>query len=213
MGATGKARVFLWTITIIFMLAGSLGMIIYNKPLGLQGLGNKTIAGTVWFNAVIALHSIYLIGTGFEIISRAYLMMVGSTCSEQRRNFLCCFIYTMCTWWKLMLIVGVISFIILGGLTALIILLEGFGKIQIMRLAITDAVSLVLIFFTSLSFVTSRKTQRAQDEEEEALYGTKKDDKGGNSSTNSTPSSLPPAIIQEKESSKEPSQNSAVLPA
>lgn len=77
------------------MLAGSLAMIIYNKPLQLQGLGTKTIVGQVWFNAVLALHSIYLIGVGFELISRAYLMMVGSTCSEQRRGFLCCFVYSM----------------------------------------------------------------------------------------------------------------------
>ncbi|EGC28371.1 hypothetical protein DICPUDRAFT_51887 [Dictyostelium purpureum] len=218
MGAIGKTKIILWLGTIVLMLAGSLGMIIYNKPLELQGLGTKSIAGKVWFNAVIALHAIYLIGVGFEIISRTYLMMVGSTCSEQRRGFLCCFVYSMSTWWKLMVILGVISFIILAGLTALIIALEGFAKIKIIRLAITDAVSLVQILFSTISFVTSRKTQRVQDEEEEALHGAKKPEEMKSQSTTSSPSTAPPCMIVDEKPSQSPilsksSEPSAVLPA
>ncbi|KAF2071251.1 hypothetical protein CYY_007433 [Polysphondylium violaceum] len=221
MGATGKAKVILWIATIIIMLAGSLGIIIYNKPLQLTGLGvkpstnpkepPKDLSQRVWFNAVIALHSIYLIGVGFEIISRAYLMMVGSTCSEQRRGFLCCFVYSMSTWWKLMLILGVITFIIMAGLSALIIVMAGFPNknVNITRIAATCGVSLVQVFLSIFCFVTSRKTQKFQDEEEEALHGSMKP-KEVSSSNQSTPSSAPPAYIQEKESTP---TSSAVIPA
>ncbi|KAK5576313.1 hypothetical protein RB653_007454 [Dictyostelium firmibasis] len=220
MGAIGKTKVFLWLGTIILMLAGSLAMIIYNKPLQLDGLGSKTIVGQVWFNAVLALHSIYLIGVGFELISRAYLMMVGSTCSEQRRGFLCCFVYSMSIWWKLMMILGVVSSIVLCGLTALVIVLEGFAKIKIIRLAVTDAVTLVQLFFSVICFVTSRATQKIQDEEEEALHGAKKQELQPTNSATSTPSSAPPCyIVDEKKDSASPSgeskdsEPSAIMPA
>ncbi|GAM21183.1 hypothetical protein SAMD00019534_043580 [Acytostelium subglobosum LB1] len=176
MGAVGKARVFLWTFTILIMVAGSLGSIIYNKPLGLKGFGNKTILGTVYWNAVIALNAIYLVGTGLEIISRAYLVMVGSTCSEQRRQFLCCFLYSMSNWWKLMVIMGAIILVIEGALTGVMIWLETFAKIDIIRLAITDGITLLQLFFSIISLVVSKRLQKKQDEEEEQLYGQIKED-------------------------------------
>ncbi|GAM18954.1 hypothetical protein SAMD00019534_021290, partial [Acytostelium subglobosum LB1] len=211
-------RVTLWTISILVMLAGSLGVIIYNKPLGLTGLGTKSIAGTVYFNCCIALHCLYLIGTGFEVISRAYLVMVGSTCSEQRRVFLCCFLYSMSAWWKLMVIMGVITVIIMAGVSALVIFMEGFKNINIIRVVIAPGVSVIQILFTSLSFVTSRTLQKKQDEEELALHGdVTKDEKKGDhkpapkkkEEDSSSSKESGPAVIQSKGDSD---SNSAIMP-
>eukprot|EP01133_Synstelium_polycarpum_P019917 gene19917-23870_t len=119
-------------------------------------------------------------------------------------------------WWKLMVILGVISFVILGGVSALIILLEGYNKIKIMRLAITAGVVLVEIFFTVLSFISSRTIQKRQDEEEENLHGHGAGKKPENVSTSATSKDTPPCKIEERDSSaksSESSPNSAVVPA
>ncbi|EFA76061.1 hypothetical protein PPL_10640 [Heterostelium album PN500] len=202
MGYVGKLRVTLWTVSIILMLAGSLGVIIYNKSEGMV-VTKKPILGQVWWNAIIGLHAIYLIGTGFEILSRAYLMMVGSTCSEQRRVFLCCFLYSMMSWWKLMIVIGVISFIILAGVTGIIIAFDTSIKMTVLiRLAASTGVSAIQILFTTLSFVSSRKLQRRQDEEEEALHGPKKEE------TSSQSKDAPPAIIKSNKEEDKSSQAS-----
>ncbi|EGG14597.1 hypothetical protein DFA_10855 [Cavenderia fasciculata] len=219
MGALGRARVFLWLSTIVIILAGSLGAIIYNKPLGLKGLGAaETLPGQVWYNAVIAFHAVTLIGAGFEIISRAYLMMVGSTCSEQKRVFLCCFLYSMTKWWKLMMIIEVITTIVLGGLTGLVMVLgKGTAKnpIDLVRMAATDGISVVQVLFTALSFVQARKIQKLQDEEEERQMAKKPIHAHVGSSSSA---SEPPCTILQKEKEQSKSVESspssaAIMPA
>ncbi|KYQ93290.1 hypothetical protein DLAC_11643 [Tieghemostelium lacteum] len=208
MGAIGKAKVFLWIFTIVIMFGGSLAVFIINKPLGWANLGKNELAGKVWYNAVIALHAVYIIGVGFELISRAYLVMVGSSCSEQRRGFLCCFVYSMSAWWKLMMILGIITVVITGGLTAIVIVLGGFNSVKdalFKRMAPTVGISLIQTILSIVSFTTSKKLQKIQDEEEEALHGTKKEDLA-----KSTPTPQPPVKEKEKEKEKE-SDPSAIV--
>ncbi|EGG20219.1 hypothetical protein DFA_07340 [Cavenderia fasciculata] len=176
MTAPGKARVALWLTTLFIVTLGSLGSIIYNKPLGLKGLGvADPIPGQVWYNGVIAVNAALFACIVFELLNRTWLMMVGATCVDQRRDSVFCFVYSMVKWWKLLMILSVIAAFILSLGTGLIFLIgKGNAKnpIDIPRLIATDAVAFIELFFSTFSYLQSRGLQKKQDEEEEALHAS-----------------------------------------